>query len=66
MSDGLKDCADFVYGGTALPVPAAIPGIPQAVIRVAQEHTPEPEDFFGLPRPQAGVFKPGDDSTATR
>jgi hypothetical protein len=67
VSDHLQERAELVHVRAALPDPAAfIPGIPQPVIRSAHEHTPPPEGFFGLPRPQAGVFKPGYGGTAMR
>ena len=46
MSDDPEDCVDFGYVRTALPVPAAIPRIPQAVIGIAQE--PRPVRYVAL------------------
>jgi len=34
--------------------------------RQVKKRTPQTESFFGLPWPQAGVLKPGNDSTAMR
>lgn len=67
MSDDLQDCLDLVHVSAASPAPAAfIPGIPQAVVGVAHEHAPQLEGFLGLPRRQASVLKPGNDSAAMR
>jgi hypothetical protein len=62
MSNDLQDRAGFVYVSTA--PTARIPEPWQAVVRITHEHAPELEGCFGLPRPQAGVFKLGYDRTA--